>query len=656
MRKGVIWKNVIVAALFVALLVVPAQAAAQPSVVQSGTRICLGNSDTVSFSNSVTAGDTLVVIVGGQGYRGSASAVTGVSDPVNGAWTEVANTGSITRDNIHYRSFAVYDVMSSKAASGGLSITIQSTSGQTAPSAVAVEVKGSVDVSTFQTTTHVSSDGVLTAPPAPAGDLALGLFSIYQYQQSIAAGSGWTVDGAALNCSAALAEHQTLTATASPTVDVGSVTRYVAGTIAFNSGGPPPPPVPPTNTALPVISGTPQQGDTLTARQGTWMGTAPISYSYVWSDGTTGSTDTLAAGDIGQNISVTVTATNSAGSANATSASVGPVTATPPPPTPPSNTVAPAISGTPEQGDTLTATTGTWIGTAPITYTYLWSDGSTGASDTMTASNVGKNVSVTVTGTNAAGSTSATSSSVGPVTASPPPPVPPSNTALPSISGTAEQGDLLTASDGTWTGDTPMTFSYAWSDGATGQADALGASDVGQNISVTVTATNDAGSVSATSASVGPVTASPPPPSPPSNTQLPVISGTPQQDDTLTVSNGSWTGSPTTYTYSWSDGTTGSSDTLSAADVGQTITATVTASNSAGAGLPAMSAGVGPVTAAGPPPPPPIGSGQSFVNDLAWAQSQVPITSSAIPWNGITQMVLFSLSSCTTTVTARARR
>lgn len=231
-------------------------------------------------------------------------------------------------------------------------------------------------------------------------------------------------------------------------------------------------------------------------------------------------------------------------------------------------------------------------------------------------------------------------------------PVRPRNSTLPAISGTLQAGDTLTASTGTWTGDTPMSFSYKWSDGATGKTDALTSADVGQSVSVSVTATNDAGSVSATSASVGPVTAPPPPPSPPSNTQLPVISGTPQQGDTLTVSKGSWTGSPTSYTYSWSDGTTGSSDTLSVADVGQTITATVTASNSAGAGLPATSAGVGPVTAAGPPPPPPIGSGQSFVNDLAWAQSQAPITASGIPWKGITQMVLFSLSSCTTTVTS----
>ncbi|HXO06642.1 MAG TPA: putative collagen-binding domain-containing protein, partial [Solirubrobacteraceae bacterium] len=96
-----------------------------------------------------------------------------------------------------------------------------------------------------------------------------------------------------------------------------------------------------------------------------------------------------------------------------------------------------------------------------------------------------------------------------------PAPVGPTNTKAPTIGGTPQQGDTLTASQGTWTGDTPMTFAYLWSDGTTGSTDTLGASDVGQNITVRVTATNDGGNASATSSSVGPVTASTPPSSSP---------------------------------------------------------------------------------------------------------------------------------------------
>jgi PKD repeat protein len=44
----------------------------------------------------------------------------------------------------------------------------------------------------------------------------------------------------------------------------------------------------------------------------------------------------------------------------------------------PVNTVAPAITGTPQTGGTLTSTTGTWTGTAPITYGRQWQRCTTG--------------------------------------------------------------------------------------------------------------------------------------------------------------------------------------------------------------------------------------------------------------------------------------
>ena len=88
---------------------------------------------------------------------------------------------------------------------------------------------------------------------------------------------------------------------------------------------------PPSNSGLPTISGVAQQGVRLTANPGTWSGDSPISYTYKWSDGQTGSTDTPSAADVGQLVSVTVTASNAAGKASATSARVGPVL---PPPTP----------------------------------------------------------------------------------------------------------------------------------------------------------------------------------------------------------------------------------------------------------------------------------------------------------------------------------
>jgi len=38
----------------------------------------------------------------------------------------------------------------------------------------------------------------------------------------------------------------------------------------------------------------------------------------------------------------------------------------------PSNTAPPVIDGPPALNEILTATTGTWTGTAPITYAYAW--------------------------------------------------------------------------------------------------------------------------------------------------------------------------------------------------------------------------------------------------------------------------------------------
>ena len=41
-------------------------------------------------------------------------------------------------------------------------------------------------------------------------------------------------------------------------------------------------PVAPSNTGLPVVSGTAEVGRTLSASSGSWSGTAPISFAYQW--------------------------------------------------------------------------------------------------------------------------------------------------------------------------------------------------------------------------------------------------------------------------------------------------------------------------------------------------------------------------------------
>ena len=76
----------------------------------------------------------------------------------------------------------------------------------------------------------------------------------------------------------------------------------------------------------------------------------------------------------------------------------------------------------------------------------------------------------------------------------------------------------------------------------------------------------------------------------PVNSVLPVISGTATQGQTLSVTNGTWSNSPTGFTYQWKragtviSGATAASYLLVNADVGTTITCTVTASNAGGSG------------------------------------------------------------------------
>jgi large repetitive protein len=297
--------------------------------------------------------------------------------------------------------------------------------------------------------------------------------------------------------------------------------------------------------------------------------------------------------------------------------------------TAPANTAVPTVAGTAEQGQTLTASTGSWSGDAPISYTFAWQrcSGSGGScSDISGASNqtyvvasgdVGNTLRVVVGAANSAGHSSAASSPTGTVVAD----NPPRATKQPDPHGTAEVGKTVTVDDGSWSGTTPLTFTYQWQhcsssgactnlSGATKSSYVPVTGDVGYRLRAIVTAKNSAGSASIASNVTGTVAATG---TAPAATKQPDPHGTAQVGQTVTVDNGTWSGtSPITYTYQWQrcsssgtctnlSGATKSSYVPATGDIGYRLRATVTAKNSVGSASIASNA-TAPVVAAATAP------------------------------------------------------
>lgn len=182
--------------------------------------------------------------------------------------------------------------------------------------------------------------------------------------------------------------------------------------------------------------------------------------------------------------------------------------------------------------------------------------------------------------------------------------VAPSNTTPPAISGTAAVGSTLSASPGSWSGDTPISYAYTWQrcndagasctaiPGATAPTYTLLSADAAGRVRVSVVASNVSGVASALSAATAQVSAT----QAPRNTAGPTISGSGAQGQTLTMSQGTWTGpTPITFTYQWRRCDTAGNNCvdassvvpantieLAAADVGRTIRGIVYARNTGG--------------------------------------------------------------------------
>ncbi len=214
----------------------------------------------------------------------------------------------------------------------------------------------------------------------------------------------------------------------------------------------------------------------------------------------------------------------------------------------------PTISGGTAVGDTLTGDPGTWAPGA-ASYKYNWRrcppDGGQGAGNcegiidgpsnqyVLQPGDVGFTIRLQVKAFDGGGGKIGvnTSNATAKITGTG---VGPTNTGLPTITGTAAVGQKLTASQGSWASKYLADFSSDWlrCDGAGGNCAAFGAAgstyvvaegDKGSRLRARVTATNPAGTTQVSSDPTSVVPGAPPvaPPPPPPTSPPPTTAGCP---------------------------------------------------------------------------------------------------------------------------------
>ena len=286
----------------------------------------------------------------------------------------------------------------------------------------------------------------------------------------------------------------------------------------------------PEAIVAPSVSGAASEGQTLSASHGNWSG-SPTGFAYQWQQcaaggegcsditGATAPHYPLGAPNVGHRLRVVVVASNENGSASADSQLTEVVASSAPPAPvvqPPSNQTPPSLTGTAVQEAVLQASPGTWSG-APTSYSYQWQDcdalglsclsipGAKGASYQLAPADVGGTVRVVVEASNAGGSGSAPSAPSAVVL-----PLAPGVLLAPAVTGSAIEGETLSASTGSWS-QSPTSFGYQWQrctakgeecanvGGATSPTYKLASGDVGKTLRVKVTAGNAGGATAATS-------------------------------------------------------------------------------------------------------------------------------------------------------------
>jgi heparan sulfate-N-deacetylase len=342
-----------------------------------------------------------------------------------------------------------------------------------------------------------------------------------RWKQALANGaiSGYIQDGQVVIQSAATIDVP-LTGTSVGTLYGSQRSTWAsvsAGTAAFTLSDP-------GNSSAPTVSGTARDGEVLTATNGNWTGTGPLTYAHQWQRcaggvcasiaGAAAPTYTLTSADVGFTMRVVVTASGLTAWKSAASSQTAVVAAIPV-----SSGALPAISGTPQEGQVLHVSDGVWNGSGPITLAYQWYrcvggtctaiPGATAADYTLTAGDIGATMKAAVTATNAGGSAPAESAQTAVTTG-----IAPVSDSPPAVAGTPEVGQTLAADPGTWHGTAPISVAFQWVrcggggectaiEGATAESYLVAPEDVGFSLALVVKSTNVSGSISVASATTG---------------------------------------------------------------------------------------------------------------------------------------------------------
>ncbi|HLZ85053.1 MAG TPA: N,N-dimethylformamidase beta subunit family domain-containing protein [Caulobacteraceae bacterium] len=446
------------------------------------------------------------------------------------------------------------------AAEAGASETTSVTFTAGAPSAVTsslVAAQGAVDASGSYTTTLTLA--VKDANDNPVANQAVTLAGAgTAFGTSSGSISGVTdLNGLFTTAvSANLAQTPSITATITPMVQVSlslastGVPSATTSTLTSSAASAVADGVSPLTLTVTVLDA---QGDTLAGQAVTLSGDGsdnlfgPAGFS-----GTTNASGvftTTLASDVAQGETITTTI---AGTVQET---VGVAFTTAPPPT----VTTPTITGTAQEGQTLTAI-GATDPNPGDTISYQWQlngqpiTGQTGSTYTVQEGDETGVITVAATATDAQTLTASATSAPTPVVTDAAPTV-----TDPTVVGVAREGQVLTASASSGQSDNVVAYQWqtstdggtTWNPVGAGATYAVQETDEGAQIEVVATATNDQNAtVSATSTpTLAVVDAAP-------SVTTPTISGTAQEGQVLTAS-ASATDSDNTITYQWKSSTNG---------------------------------------------------------------------------------------------------